>query len=60
MTNVRECKESTFYVRRTIENNWSRAVLLNWLDIYDIIKISVVMNYKTIENKAESVKIDGV
>lgn len=45
--------------------NWTyyrllRAVLLNWLDIYDIIEISVVMNYKTIENKAESVKDDGI
>lgn len=33
---IDKCKGDTekalFYVRKTIENNWSRAVLLNWLD----------------------------
>ena len=33
---IDKCKGNTekalFYVRKTIENNWSRAVLLNWLD----------------------------
>ncbi len=27
-----ETEKALFYVRKTIENNWSRAVLLNWLD----------------------------
>lgn len=33
---IDKCKgdadKAIFYVRKTIENNWSRAVLLNWLD----------------------------
>lgn len=33
---IDKCKGNTekalFYVRKTIDNNWSRAVLLNWLD----------------------------
>lgn len=33
---IDKCKgnpgKALFYVRKTIENNWSRAVLLNWLD----------------------------
>lgn len=38
---IDKCKgdvdKAIFYVRKTIENNWSRAVLLNWLDtnLYD-------------------------
>lgn len=28
----RKSGKALFYVRKTIENNWSRAVLLNWLD----------------------------
>lgn len=38
---IDKCKEdrekALFYVRRTIQNGWSRAVLLNWLstDLYD-------------------------
>ncbi|MDR2568797.1 MAG: PDDEXK nuclease domain-containing protein [Oscillospiraceae bacterium] len=27
-----DAKKALFYVRKTVENNWSRAVLLNWLD----------------------------
>lgn len=32
-----EPEKAIFYVRKTIENNWSRAVLLNWLgtDLYE-------------------------
>lgn len=33
---IDKCKgdvdKALFYVRKTVENNWSRAVLLNWLD----------------------------
>lgn len=33
---IDKCKgdvdKAIFYVRKTVENNWSRAVLLNWLD----------------------------
>ena len=33
---IDKCKgdadKAIFYIRKTIENNWSRAVLLNWLD----------------------------
>lgn len=38
---IDKCKDdvdkAVFYVRKTIENNWSRSVLLNWLDtnLYD-------------------------
>ena len=38
---IDKCKDkpekAIFYVRKTIENNWSRAVLLNWLgtDLYE-------------------------
>lgn len=38
---IDKCKnkpeKAIFYVRKTIENNWSRAVLLNWLgtDLYE-------------------------
>lgn len=38
---IDKCKgnaeKALFYVRKTIENNWSRAVLLNWLstDLYE-------------------------
>ena len=27
-----DAKKALFYIRKTIENNWSRAVLRNWLD----------------------------
>ena len=32
-----DAKKALFYIRETIENNWSRAVLQNWLDtdLYD-------------------------
>ena len=31
-----DCEKALFYIRRTIQNGWSRAVLLNWLstDLY--------------------------
>jgi len=28
----KDADKAFFYVRKTLENNWSRAVLLNWLD----------------------------
>lgn len=32
-----DVEKALFYVEKTIENNWSRAVLLNWLstDLYE-------------------------
>jgi predicted nuclease of restriction endonuclease-like (RecB) superfamily len=27
-----DARKALFYVRKTVENNWSRAILLNWLD----------------------------